>query len=256
MGIESGPSFKKPLNNEEEMITESENTEKQESLLSPRELDLYERAKTKMREFCNKYDNSEERTLGIMKKLNHFFQYIDKKILSGEKIEEIKSSIDACSLIQDKDEYLDAVMRILKPILDLKDKHANKIEDAQAKVMNREKGFTEINRLLSYGKHGSTVHIHAPPGETVGNKLGLYREAMERLADIVRNDLDIQEITATSYLVAKHPRLFTAIGFEIGDVPEEFRRGHFADEERQIKKATISRKEFLNKFLKNKSPNK
>ena len=252
MGIESWPSFKRKAEKPqtEKTVPDEDTEENQESSPSPQESDLYKRTRTGMNVLCEQYDDPKERTAEILRKVEPFFWHIDKKILPEDRVKELQNSLDACSLIQDKNEHLETVMKTLKPILELKEEHADKFEDAQAKAMNEACGFTEINRLLSYGKYKSTIHIHAPAGETVSNKLGLYRDAMKKLADIINSDPEVQEITATSYLVAKHPGLFTRFGFKVEDITDEFRQEHFAGEEREIKRASISREEFLNKFLK------
>jgi len=134
--------------------------------------------------------------------------------------------------------------------LDIRELHADKFEEAQARYMNESGGFTEINRLLSYEKSGSVIYIHAPAGKTVDNKITLYREGMRRLAEIVEKDPEVEKITTISYLVAEHPGLFTTIGFEVGEVSDEIRQQNFVSEEHGIKRAEISREKFLKRFLK------
>ncbi len=238
-----------------EDIKKNENNNKKNpdySLNTPEESDFYKRVKNGVKALCEEYDNPEERIDKIMEKLTPFFKNIDKNILNDNQIEQIKQNIEATSLIKNKDEFLEILMKALKPIIDLKEKTPDKFEEAEAKAMNEASGFTEINRLLSYGKYKSTIHIHAPAGETVSGKLGLYREGMAKLAEIVNNDPDVQTITATSYLVAEHPGLFTRMGFKVEDISDELRERNFKGETRKIKKAWISREEFLRRFLKSK----
>lgn len=258
MGFESLLPFKRKRDEKQTEKIVPKNNRNQVDEISPtaeEESELTKRARTGLEALYENFTDPKERTEEIIRKMEPFFQHFDKEILPDDKIEEFKKNIDALSLIQDKDEYLDIVMKTLKPILDLRDKHADKFENAQAKAMNETHNFTEINRLISYGKSGPMIHIHAPAGETVSNKFGLYRDGMKKLAEIVDSDPEIQEITATSTIVAEHPGLFTRIGFKVEDINEEFRNKYFAGEQREIKRASISREEFLNRFLKNKSTN-
>lgn len=217
---------------------------------TPEEPEIYIRARASLFEICQNYDNSIERTSQIIKKVEPFLKHIDKNILPDEKINKILIDLESCSLISDKNEYLDTIMKILVPVLDIRELHTDKFESAQAKAMNESGGFTEINRLLSYGKNYHTIHIHAPAGTAVGNKITLYRDGMKKLAEIINDDSEIKEVTASSHLVASHPGLFSKAGFQIEDVTNEFRNQYFSGEEREIKRATIKREEFLERFLK------
>lgn len=214
------------------------------------ESDIYKSARRVMKVIFEKYDKPEERREEIVKKVEPFFSYLDKEILPDHILDEIKIEIDAHVFIPDKKEFLEAMIKTLKPILDLKEKYPRKFEDAQAKAMNELGGLTEINRLLSYEKYKSTIQIHAPAGKTIDNKLGLYREGMRKLAEIVNKDPEVKQIETTSSLVAEHQGLFIRIGFKVEKVTEEFKREHFAGEEGEVKRASISREEFLNRFFK------
>lgn len=109
-----------------------------------------------------------------------FFKHIDKKILPEEKINEIKTALLTYKNTSEKQQFLDEIMKALKPVLDLREANADKFEEAQARAMNESGGFIEINRLLSYGKSGPIIHIHAPAGETINNKITLYREGKSK----------------------------------------------------------------------------
>lgn len=251
MGFESWPSFQKsPETPKEEKTAQSHESDQEEQENQQKESDLYKRARAQFSSFFDEFSDPNERISAIIKRIEPFFQHIDKKILPEEKADEIKNALLACENISDKQQFLDGIMEALKPALEIREAHADKFEEAQARAMNESGGFTEINRLLSYGKSGPIIHIHAPAGESVGNKISLYRDGMKKLAEIVNNDPEIKEITATSYLVASHPGLFTRAGFKVEDVSDEFRQEHFAGEEREIKIAKIDREEFLRRFLK------
>jgi len=229
-----------------EILLKQENSIQNELTKEPK---IYQRARA---QFNGIYENSNDSTVAtdeIADRLEPFFEVIDKNLLSNEEIAKIKNNLRACSAITDKDEFINAVMDALKPALDVRVDRAAEFEEAQAHAMNITGGFTKINRLLSYGKSGPTIHIHAPPGETVGNKITLYREALRKLAKIVDADPEIQKITATSVLVATHPGIFTRAGFEVENISDKFKQQHFAGEKEELKNAKISREEFLKRFL-------
>jgi hypothetical protein len=187
-------------------------------------------------ELDNIFDNFNDptkRTAEIVDRIGPFFRHIDKGIFPNEKIEEIKSALRSCENISDKKEFLDKVIEILKSIFDIKKTHNIAFEEARMNAMNETGGYIEINRLLSYGKSGLIIHIHATPGESVGNKISLYREGMRKLAEIVNDDPEIKQVTATSFLVEEHPKLFETAGFEVDGIA-----------------AKINREEFLARFLK------
>lgn len=250
MGFESCPSFQKSSKpSREEKINQSQKTT-QETQRDQNESDLYNRARTQLSNIFDEFNDPSEKISSILKMVEPFFKHIDKKILPKEKTDTIMAAISACENISDKKQFLDEIMEALKPALEIREMHADKFEEAQVQAMNEANGFTEINRLLSYGKSGSIIHIHAPFGETVDNKITTYRDGMKKLAEIVNKDPEIKEITATSHLVASHPGLFTKIGFKVEEVSDEFRQEHFSGEKREIKIAKIGREEFLEKFSK------
>ncbi len=216
------------------------------------EPEIYIRARSQLENICKYFESPEERSAEILKRLDPLFKHFDKSILPDEKIEEMKKAVNACANLSDTKRFIEEVMKILKPVFDIRESNADKFEEAQARSMNESGGFTEINRLLSYGKSGPIIHIHAPPGKTignVGNKIVLYREGMRKLAEIVNNDPEVKLITATSHLVAAHPTLFTRAGFTVKEVSDEDRERHFAGEIMEIKMATIDREEFIKRFL-------
>jgi hypothetical protein len=214
--------------------------------LSP-EQRRYTRAREHIRslyEIRDPHRRSEE----LMKHLEPLFRHcLMDCAVSEQEIAAIREKILRCEDIRSAEQFADYVMLALQPIFGIA---FSVLEEIQTKVMNEQGGFTEINRLFSYGKSGSTIHIHASFGESVEKKISLYRDGMRRLAQIVNGDPDIEEITATSWIVARHPRMFEGWGFTIEDVSASFRKQHFGRDTREVKRATIRRDEFLRRFLK------
>ncbi len=214
-----------------------------------REKNLYERARESLETIFDESQDNKERIERLLKKLEIFSRNMDEEILSKEEVDRINSALLECEDISDKKQFLDKVMVILKPILEIKERHPDKVEEAQTQSINEEGGYMELNRLVSYGRSGNIVHIHASPGRTVENKITLYRQAMKDLARIVDDDPGIEEIIATSHIVAEHPGIFTRAGFKVGELSDELKRRHFMGEEREVKIARIDREDFLRRFL-------
>jgi hypothetical protein len=190
-----------------------------------------------------------DRIGAILQGVGDFVSHIDEKVMPSSTIDTVLSGIRDCEDIRDRDGFVDAVVTALRPVMELRKTHPAVFEDAEAVRMNEGSDFIPLNRLVSYGKTVEIIHIHHMPGRTVSGKKGLYLDAMRKLADIVEKDKEVKLITASSWIVAEHPRIFEMSGFGIEDVSKEIREGHFADEKRTIMTATIGREEFLRRFL-------
>jgi len=207
-----------------------------------------DRVKVRFEAFFEEISSPEERAKKMKGVLSAFFKYIDKSILSEEEIEVLNAKIESCKDITDKDDFVEIMLQVMEPVIQISINHKEKYEDAEARAMNDREGYCRINRLVSYEKSGSTIHIHNPVGETVKNKIGLYKDAMKKLAQIIHDDPDIEEVSATSYLVSKHPSLFTRIGFTVKDISKEVAEKHFEGQE-GVKQAIMKRDDFLRRFL-------
>ncbi|MFC1656585.1 hypothetical protein ACFL14_01285 [Patescibacteria group bacterium] len=114
----------------------------------------------------------------------------------------------------------------------------------------QESEFTPLNELISYGQTDSNAHIHLIPGTKAEISRDLYTDALHKLAEVIEQNPDIDTVSATSWIVARHPRLFEKQGFQIDDISDEFKSQYFPNEQRDIKYASMSREDFLNRFLK------
>lgn len=210
---------------------------------------IRERARDKLLQMSKKIRDPHRRSEEILKIFDPVFYKISQKnVLPCEIIEEMRLRIDRCAGIKDVNQFVDRVMSELEPVFSLS---KETIEEVQTDVMIEQGGFVPLNRLMSYGTTGSEIHIHASFGESVEGKLALYRDGMRKLAAIVNGDPNIQEITATSWIVAEYPNIFTRWGFDVKNISLKERKQLFGDDHRKVQRATISREEFLTKFLKN-----
>lgn len=197
----------------------------------------------------DEHADPKDRIGAIVRGVGDFMSHFDETVLSSAAIDAVLADVRACEDIRDRDGFVEAVVRAVRPVMELRKTHPGLFEDAEAVRMNEGSDFIPLNRLVSYGKTGEIIHIHHVPGKTVSGKRTLYLDAMEKLAVIVSQDPEVKLITATSWIVAEHPKMFELSGFDIGDVSKEVRENHFAKEKRDIKTATIGRDELLRRFL-------
>ncbi|MBL7142359.1 MAG: hypothetical protein ISS83_01730 [Candidatus Pacebacteria bacterium] len=199
-----------------------------------------------------KNENNNQRVEEIIEAVKKIFESVDKEVFPEERLHEIINQLNRYKKEDySQEEFLSEAESLLKPVVRLYANNLEKAEEKLVKEFNEQDGFIEINRVVSYGKTGSMIHLHHLPARAISTseRLKLYEVAMKKLATIVNNDPNIEEITATSWIVAKNPELFEGAGFEIEDVKKELKEKHFQDEKRDIKHATMTRKDFLEKYL-------
>ncbi len=195
------------------------------------------------------HKNGSERVEVVIKKLS---QFLDSDAFDGKKI---KESLEACSQIEDKKEFIESIISALEPILDFRKSSPEAFEQMRRQAAMEQEGMTPINEILYYGGREDYLHIHLAPAKDAG--IGKLRaqvlEGLQKLAEVIKDNKQIKEIEATSWIVAKNPKLMEKLGFEVhGEIDEEFRRQHLSGDERKISRATISRKEFLKRYFKEK----
>ena len=165
---------------------------------------------------------------------------------------QVMSNLDKCVKIENKDDFIIAIIDALKPLRDAKINDPEGFEEAQRQGWVESSNFTKINDLISYGIDEGTMHIHVAPNETTSNakKLSMLKEGMGGFAKAVKKNEAIEKITGTSWIVAEHPRLLEKLGFTVeGDIEDEERERFFAGETRDIHRANINRDELLSRYL-------
>lgn len=209
----------------------------------------YTEIKQKLEAICQTYSSPADRVDLILNKVKLLLRHIDHSIVSEEQAQTVCDKIEASVIIENQAEFVISLLDALKPIIDLKIKDFGEFEKSQIEAINDAHGWNKLNQLLSYGKSGPTIHLHVPAGESVSNKRDQYYEGLAKLAEIIEKDPEIQRVEATSFIVAKHPGLFVRDNFIISEVTKEFKQKYFPGEIKEIKRASISREDFLNKFL-------
>ncbi len=161
-----------------------------------------------------------------------------KPLISDEQLGIITPVLQEMSTIEDEGAFVEGVLSVLKPIIELKKR-------VDSKTITQRHGFTELNEVLSYGIGDGLAHIHA----------GSFRrrpieEGLRKLAEIIKKNEDVRVITASSWIVARKPEWLEDLGFtDTGPISEEEREKHFKDDTRPINKAVMSREDFLKRYL-------
>jgi len=204
-----------------------------------------ERAKDSFAVVFDNHKDGEERVRVITDRLG---KILDSDDFDGE---EVKKSLQACSKIEDKKEFVDGVMLALQPVLTFRKNNPQAFEKLAREVAMSQEGMKPLNEIMYYGGRDDYIHIHLANARDLKNLRALVLDGLQKLAEVIKNNEKVKTIEATSWIVAKNPGLMEKMGFEVeGEIDEEFRRRHFSDDKRKISKATIGREEFLKRYLK------
>lgn len=181
--------------------------------------------------------DGEERIGAIKKGFGEILENLKEK-------NEIEEGLGECVDIKDRNEFIRKVSEILKPAIELalEDYIKNNVGDKKRRL---------LSEVLSYTVEGDIIRIHIFSGKKEFSLVQKTLEGLKKLAEIVDKNPNIKTIEAISWIVSKHPKLIEKrMGFTIGgDVNSEYIVEHFEGENREIKKAYISRDDFLNKYL-------
>ncbi|MBI4600279.1 hypothetical protein HY732_05170 [Candidatus Uhrbacteria bacterium] len=151
--------------------------------------------------------------------------------------------------VSDKETFVADVLDLFQPILDLFVTHPQEFEIIQRDIFLARGGFTPINEILSYGMYKGGIHIHLAPSITIEDKIELIKSGLCELAKRVEADDKIKEISATSWIVEKYPRVMRSLGFDnFEGVDEATRHRYYEHEKRPIAKATMTREKLLTMY--------
>ena len=197
----------------------------------------YEAAKRKINVLFDSYETGQERIDDLIEQIGNF-DFLDNR-------NQLKTELERCADIKWKKEFIERVFAIIKPIIDLSLDRPELFPEGGSS-----KEFVRINELISYERKGNICYIHIIPEGKVEQGLSEFMSGMKNLAKVVDGDRNIETIEATSWIVAKHPRLLEKFGFTVdGEISKEVRAVHFPGDKSMISKAHISRNDFLKKYL-------
>ncbi len=173
-------------------------------------------------------------------------------VLFKEETDTVITSIEELkSKIFDEGELQKEIKTILDPLVKLIAERYKEIEEEEVKRFNRQGNFKEINRVLSYGGSHDIIHLHHPPARTIPKeeRVMLYVDGFKKLAEIVKERPHVKIITASGSLAFKMKDVLSDAGFSIEEMSEELRSTHFEKEKREVVTATITREDFLERYL-------
>ncbi|MEI7688680.1 MAG: hypothetical protein WCI91_00665 [Candidatus Nomurabacteria bacterium] len=199
------------------------------------------------------YNNGEQRIDLLVELLN---PYLKSNLI--EKQDEIKKDLLSCVNINDKNIFVNRIIEIVKPILLFIDKNPDikkildkeQSKDFKRKTFNVFNNYEQIGKYISYGIDDKTLHIHLPDADDLikgKSRTILFDELksdFNNLAKIVKDNDNINEIIASSWLVASKSNMLEHLGFVIDNESSTLDR-----EERVSKYASISREDFLTKYF-------
>ena len=214
-----------------------------------RSIQLEEYEKNKFKQDIGKifdtYENKEERFNSILENTKIL---IKNGILDENIIPELKK----CSDIENRDEFINGMLTLLKPVLKIQISNPRLIEKIRADAGLEKENFVKLNEVLSYGISGDSVHVHLASLREllreVGkeNLLNLISDGLKELAKIFEKDETLKKVTATSMVVTNNPDYMSNFGFVIkGPISKEDRNKHWKGDERDIGVAEMSREKLL-----------
>jgi len=153
----------------------------------------------------------------------------------------------------DKPSFVEGVINAIQPMLDWAENYPEEYEQMQRENIFSEDRHIKVNDLVYYMETSDgNLHMHIAPNEhtSIGQKMKLLREGLQELATVVKQNPEIKEVAAASWIIAASPKLLKQLGFKVhGAIPEEARKKHFAEETREVHHASISRSTLLEKYL-------
>lgn len=182
---------------------------------------------------------------------------LGRDLIDEEAVQKILAEVAQCSAIDDREQFIVKTSAIVKPIIDLRVSHPQEFEKMKRVAFVKEGGFIPLNEILSYEFDEGIIYLHLAQAKElikssgVKNVLDLITDGLEKLSEVVKEDESIKKIVATSWIVAQSPKILERLGFTIeGEIDEEAKVRHFVGETRPVSRASMTRGEFLAKYLK------
>jgi predicted transcriptional regulator len=214
--------------------------------IKEKHVEEYEKAKRYFRELFISQDHG---------KLDEFYSEIrsfaglvnlDPELI----IEEIKNGLK----LENPEEFVDLVFKVLKKVIDQRIEHPEIFERTRRERIIERSGNIRLSELMYYNidlENGTAIIHVAPKGDLkLGAIIKAFRDGLKELARQVKEDERIKEIQATSWIVASNPGLLEKAGFTVeGTIDEKMKTEHFSDENRPVSWAYMSREKLLEKYL-------
>lgn len=186
----------------------------------------------------------------FLERLKGFLEIAGGIGLKADEIDKVKNNLSECSLLENKEEFIQQGLLALKPLAEWKKNNEVLFEAKMRENFVSSSGFIRLNESLSYGKDKNSVHIHVAPSKTMSDweKYVNLKDGLRKLQEVLRNDEEIKQVTASSWIVATvvGGRIMKKLGFTVtGEISPEFKEKFFKGEERPVFEAHIDRDDFL-----------
>lgn len=114
----------------------------------------------------------------------------------------------------------------------------------------------EVNQLVGYNEPDffsqEIINIHILPNRTTSTneKIKLFKEGFSGIAEIVNSNEKIKKIMGDSWIAFEHPEIIKKLGFKFEkNFKEEFKRIFIEKNKKKSEVISMSREEFLKKYL-------
>lgn len=189
-----------------------------------------------------------DRLGALRNRLGYFLKPSEDNKFDEEAIEAWEEKLEACSSIDNKEQFASECFKVLEPLLDWYSQNPRDFEAVLRKNALMVNNFTPLNEMMTYHRGPDTVFIHVATSETLSmrEKLAMMKDGFAKLADMIRNDDTIQAASAISWIVAANPGILEKWGFKIkGEISPEDKERDFKSESRPVSWAVANRDNFL-----------
>jgi hypothetical protein len=150
---------------------------------------------------------------------------------------------------QNQDDFVNKIAASLGPIIEAVKNNPIEFEKLSNEVLEK-MGQQRVNDLIYFGIDKDNLHIHAPAAMTKRKEIPkLLEQSLKEIALTVKENENIQIITAQSWIITRWPYIFINLGFAIDDDISRENRIILIENGVDLK-AHMTREEFLKRFLK------
>ncbi len=178
-------------------------------------------------------------------------QIPDDKINNKEEvINGLKTSVE----IKSKKDFINHILKVVEPVHIFSLKNPKLFEDMQREHVLEKEENTRLSKVLFCGfdDKRKSAHIHLAVAREFIKEFGIkafireVTDGLRKLAEIIKDNNEVNEVTATSWIVKEHPELMKNLGFTLADKKLELSPS--SDDKRKRRDSFISREDFLSKY--------
>ncbi len=192
----------------------------------------------------NVFDENESTKAVVKEIISRVKPILDRVFTEKERVDAIEAAIKECENITSKEQFLGEVFSAIEPVLEFRRENPEAFDKIVRGVTTERiehSGGTMLSEVLYYGmdEEMGVVDIHVTSSRDLGiaKTARLFREGLEKLAVIVKENDRIKKVVATSWIIEDNPDVIVKkFGFSLESGKEDT--------------AIMSREDFLEKYLK------